>query len=123
MGDAFNAGEDDLDGRMREWKLKCGRAKRDAVTFADTFDGRNTGNKLGRRWFVVETQRLPGWGSAGGENSGVERTAKSDAGAARLAQRQQFAERAVVDQGVAAGKQQAVEALSPEAPRRRSASD
>ena len=107
---------------MRERELQRRRAQRHAVTLADAFDGCHTRNEFGGRRLVVEAQRLLGSRDAGGKNARIEYAAKRDTNAARLAQRQQLGQRAMIEQGVASGEQQAVEVGLTQTPRRRSAS-
>src|SRR5450755_3088440 len=95
---------------MRAWKLQRGGGQRNAKLCAGRFDGRDTRDNVWWRRRVIEIRRRAiGRVRAAGEYSGVVRTTEHDADLAPMALRQQFGERGLVEQRVAAGQQDQVE--------------
>ena len=94
------------DRRVSERELQRRRRERDAMAAADGVDPAHPLEHLGRRCPVVVGRALA---RPGGEDARVERPADQDADLLLDAERQQLVERALLQQRVAAGEQDAVE--------------
>ena len=91
---------------MAERELQRRGRQPDAVAGADRLDPPHPLHDLGRRRRILEVGALD---RAGGEDAGVVGAADQERDVALLAQRQEAVERRLLEQGVAAGEQEAVE--------------